>query len=95
MQLSTPSSKIDTTVCDLIAKLSNFSDEHFDAEWMHLSDDELETLTIHLIQYLTQNLDGRLLAGLLLIIREQEESPCHYNSTDPSNPLSRGESCNG
>jgi hypothetical protein len=79
MQSNSPSTKIDSAICDLIAKLSNFSDEHFDTGWMHLTEDELETLTVHLIQHLTQNLDGRLLAGLLLMIREQAKSTCHYD----------------
>jgi hypothetical protein len=70
MRSANPSSKIDATLCDLVTRLSNFSDDHFDAQWMHLSEQELEALVIKLLQYWTEHLDGRLLGGILLEIRE-------------------------
>jgi hypothetical protein len=70
MRSANPSSKIDATLCNLVIRLSNFSDDHFDAQWMHLSEQELEALVIKLLQYWTEHLDGRLLSGILLEIRE-------------------------
>lgn len=70
MQSMNPSAKVDAAICDLVVKLSDFSDDHFNTQWMHLSEKELEVLVVKLIQYWTANLDGRLLSGILLEIRE-------------------------
>lgn len=72
---SVPSQHIDVAICGLVAKISNFSDDHFDANWMHLTEPEIEALAIALIQHWTEQLEGRLLGGLLLAIREKAHIP--------------------
>ncbi len=69
MSSTQPSPAIDAALCDLLATLSTFSDDHFDAGWMHLNEAELEALVVHLLQHWTKTLDGRLLAGYLLVMR--------------------------
>jgi hypothetical protein len=67
-----PNSKIDAAIYDLIEQISQFSDNDFDAQWIHLHEDEVVNLVILLIQYLTTRLDGKMLCGLLLQIRQEE-----------------------
>jgi len=69
----TPDPRIDAAICDLIDRISQFSDETFNAEWIHLTEAEVIELVIYLIQYLNEQLRGDILSGLLLEIREKRE----------------------
>lgn len=71
---SVPSPLIDAAVCDLIAAITHFSDDHFDSEWIGLQEEELEQLTVKLLQRLAKTLDGGLLGYLLLEIRSEADS---------------------
>ena len=61
---------IDQSILDLLTRLSHFSDDHFDIAFVTLDESELERLVVLLLQYWADNLDGRLLAGCLLLLRE-------------------------
>ena len=65
-----PSPVLDAAFYDLLNRISNFSDDHFNAEWLHLSELETEVLLVKLLQHWTEHLEGRLLVGLLLEVRE-------------------------
>jgi len=54
---------------DLLEKISNYSDEDFDAAKMHLELPELELLAEIFVQQLTNNLNGKLISGYLNAIR--------------------------
>ena len=77
---SQPSAPIDfyqQALCDfgianLIEQISNFSDADFDAEWMHLEEQEVEALAVILIQQLTASLNGKLIAGYLNVLRNAD-----------------------
>ncbi len=62
---------VDAALCDLIAKIDGYSDDFFDAHWMQLEEVEIEALVALLLQHWTEQLSGRLLGSLLLIVREQ------------------------
>jgi hypothetical protein len=68
-----PDSRIDVSICDLIERISQFSDDDFDAQWLHLCEEEIVDLAVLLIQQFTTQLDGKMLCGLLLEIRSEEE----------------------
>jgi hypothetical protein len=59
----------DFGITELLTCLKNFSDANFDAAWMNLSDQEVESLATILIQGLTANIKGRLIANYLDIMR--------------------------
>lgn len=67
-----PSPVLDAALYDLLNRISSFSDNHFDAEWLHLSAPETEVLLVKLLQHWTEHLEGKLLAGLLLEVRGTE-----------------------
>jgi len=64
-----PATAIDAALCDLIQRITNFSDDDFDSEWFDLSDAEVEGLVVQLVQELTNTLDGKQLSGYLLTLR--------------------------
>ena len=70
----------DFAIADLLCRLKTYSDASFDAAWVALKTQEAETLAASLIQTLTANLDGNLLAAYLDAIRSK--------TLDASNPLS-------
>jgi hypothetical protein len=57
-------------ITELMEKLSNFSDPDFDASWMNLEQQELESLATILIRELTLSLKGKLIAGYINAIRQ-------------------------
>jgi hypothetical protein len=59
----------DFGITELLTCLKNFSDANFDAAWMNLSEQEVESLATILIQGLTANIKGRLIANYLDIMR--------------------------
>ena len=71
----------DFAISDLLQRLKTYSDRSFDATWVALKAQEAETLAAVLIQTLTANLNGNLLAVYLDGIRSK--------TLDSSNPLSR------
>jgi hypothetical protein len=70
----------DFAVSDLLHQLKTYSDRTFDAAWVALKTQEAETLAVVLIQTLTANLNGNLLAVYLDAIRSK--------TLDASKPLS-------
>lgn len=70
LQIDKPSPLIDQVIIDLLARINHFSDDHFHTAFMELAASELEQLVVLLLQHWTDNLDGRLLAGCLLVLRE-------------------------
>jgi hypothetical protein len=64
----------DFGVTELLKRLKGFSDANFDAAWMNLTEQELESLAVILIQGLTTNLRGKLLANYLGIMRQGSKS---------------------
>jgi hypothetical protein len=60
----------DFGITELMEKLSNFSDPDFDASWMNLEQQELESLATILIRGLTVSLKGKLIAGYVNAIRQ-------------------------
>jgi len=72
-QSDNPSPLIDAALLDLLARISNFSDDHFDTAFIALNESELEQLVVLLLQHWTKALDGRLLAGCLLVSRNAAE----------------------
>ena len=71
----------DFGITKLLEKLSNFSDSDFNAQWLHLEPEELDSLAAILIQQLTNSLNGKLISGYLNTIR-------HGNSDVFSSPIS-------
>ena len=69
----------DFAIPPLLYRLQTYSDHSFDADWVALKDQEAETLAVVLIQTLTANLNGNLLAVYLDAIRSK--------TLDASNPL--------
>lgn len=59
-------------ISGLTEKLSSFSDPDFDAHWMNLEQQELESLAIILIRQLSNNLNGKLIASCLNSSRHGE-----------------------
>ncbi len=63
-----PSTAIDAALCDLIQRITNFSDDDFDSAWFELIDAEVEGLAVQLLQGLTNTLAGKQLSGYLLAL---------------------------
>jgi hypothetical protein len=59
----------DFGITGLLNRLKNLSDANFDAGWMSLSEQEVESLAAILIKGLTTNLRGKLIANYLDIMR--------------------------
>lgn len=59
----------DFGITQLLSRISNYSDADFDATWMQLTQQELESIAALLIQQLTANLQGNLIANYLNILR--------------------------
>jgi hypothetical protein len=59
----------DFGITDLLEKLSHFKDANFEAQWLHLEPEELDSLAAILIQQLTNSLNGKLISGYLNTIR--------------------------
>jgi hypothetical protein len=70
ISLNVPDPRIDAVICNLIQQIGDFSDEDFDAQWLHLTEAEAVELAILLIQNLSEQLNGKVLGGLLLKLRE-------------------------
>ena len=66
-----PSTRIDSIICDLITHLETYSDDDFDANWMNLTNLEVEGLVIALMRHLIETVNGKLLSGYLLEIRQE------------------------
>lgn len=62
----------DFAIAQLLSCISNYSDANFNAEWAHLEEQELEALAALLIQQLTVNLKGSLIASYLQILRNAQ-----------------------
>jgi hypothetical protein len=71
---SSASYTLDGAIANLIDKVSNFSDPHFDTGWMNLDEVELIELVALVIGHTTEHLSGQLLGGLLLHLRGQREA---------------------
>ena len=71
---SAPSTQIDAVICDLIAHISNYSDEDFDSQWMHLTSVEAGEMVVALIRHLIDTTGGKLLSGYLLDSRQEGSS---------------------
>ncbi|MBD1808109.1 hypothetical protein H6F98_22015 [Microcoleus sp. FACHB-SPT15] len=63
----------DFSITQLLSRISNYSDANFDSAWMHLTEQELESIAALLIQQLTANLKGNLIASYLNILRHPQE----------------------
>jgi hypothetical protein len=59
----------DFAIAPLLTRLKTHSDADFDAAWMNLSQPELESLAAILIQQLTANIKGKVIAGYLNALR--------------------------
>jgi hypothetical protein len=59
----------DFSITQLLSRISNYSNADFDAGWMHLTEQELESIAALIIQQLTVNLKGNLIASYLNILR--------------------------
>lgn len=68
-----PSPLIDAAICDLILAVGHFSDEYFDSVWLDLKE-EIEFLTVKLIQFTAKNLEGQMLEDYLQQIRGEVDS---------------------
>jgi len=68
---SIPCTRIDAVICDLITHLETYSDDDFDTDWMNLTNAEVEALAIALIRHLITTMNGKLLSGYLLEIRQE------------------------
>ncbi|WP_068819129.1 hypothetical protein [Phormidesmis priestleyi] len=66
-----PCTRIDAVICDLITHIDNYSDDDFDTDWMHLTNAEVEALVIAVIRHLIATMNGKLLSGYLLEIRQE------------------------
>jgi len=71
---SSPCTRIDLIICDLITHIETYSDDDFDADWMHLTNLEVEALVIALIRHSIETVNGKLLSGYLLESRQEEDS---------------------
>jgi hypothetical protein len=59
----------DFGITELLSHLRNYKDANFNAAWMNLEEQELESLAAIFIQQLTANLKGKLIASHLNTIR--------------------------
>lgn len=71
----------DFAINELLTRLKSYSDTDFDSTWVALEEQEAENLAAVLIQTLSSNLNGQLLANYLEAIR-------HKKSEAFSNPSS-------
>lgn len=71
----------DFAISDLLQQLKTYSDRSFDATWVALKVQEAETLAAILIQTLTANLNGNLLAVYLDAIRSKTLDASHTLSS--------------
>ncbi|GAB4375256.1 MAG: hypothetical protein Kow00121_20790 [Elainellaceae cyanobacterium] len=62
----------DFALADLLHRLQTYSDRHFDAAWVALKPQEVETIAALLIQSLTATLNGNLLSNYLTAIRHSK-----------------------
>lgn len=69
-QFSSP--LIDAAICDLIAAITEFSDDFFDSAWSNLQDSEIEALVGRLLRSLAETLEGQSLQVYLHEIRLTE-----------------------
>lgn len=68
-------------ITDLLHQLKTYSDGKFDAAWAALNTQEAETLAAILIQTLAANLNGKLLAHYLEILRSNNFDAANYLSS--------------
>ncbi len=71
LNIEEPSLLIDAAVCDLVAAITYFSDEHFDSDWLNLTEEEVEFLTVNLIHELKRSLQGEILLIHLWRVRQK------------------------
>ena len=64
-QVNSNSSSADKAISDFALEISQFSDPEFDAQLMHLAENEAYLLAILYVQWLSLHLDGQLLCGWL------------------------------
>jgi hypothetical protein len=76
----------DFEIPQLLTRLKTYSDANFDAAWMNLTNSELESLAAILIRELTNNLQGKVIAGYLNAIRHASTDIPSVHLTFP--PLS-------
>lgn len=62
----------DFGITQLLLRISNYADGDFNAARMCLKEQELESIVTLLIEQLTANIKGSVLANYLYIIRDQE-----------------------
>ena len=78
----------DFAVTDLLHCLQTYSDVDFDTAWVVLKPQEAEALAVILIQTLIANLNGKLLASYLDVLRHQKLDITHalptLNLSSPS-----------
>jgi hypothetical protein len=60
----------DFALTNLLTQLQNYSDADFNTAWMNLTQPELESLAAILIRQLTANLNGKVIAGYLNVMRQ-------------------------
>lgn len=82
LQTDQPSPLIDQAILDLLTRINHFSDDHFDTAFVTLDESELESLVVLLLRHWTEDLDGRLLAGHLLVLREGDISSSSSQQAD-------------
>ncbi len=71
----------DFGITELLSCISNYADEDFNASLMNLEEQEVESLAAMLIQRLTDNLSGKLIANYLNAIRHGDS----HVISDPTN----------
>lgn len=71
---TTPSAKIDAAICNLLARIYNFSDLDFETEAVGLREEEIELIVVRLIEEIRDNLTGRILSLHLQEIRPMERN---------------------
>jgi hypothetical protein len=78
----------DFGITELLSCISNYVDEDFKAALMNLDEQEVESLAAILIQRLTHNLNGKLIANYLNAIRHGDShvisDPTHLEIPPPS-----------
>lgn len=71
---TTPSVKIDAAICNLLARIYNFSDLDFETEAVGLREEEIELIVVKLIEETRENLTGKILSLHLQEIRQTEQN---------------------
>jgi hypothetical protein len=78
----------DFGITELLSHLKNYADADFNAQLMHLEEEELESLAAILIERLTNSLNGKLIASYLNAIRHGDShvmaDPTHLEIPLPS-----------